>query len=86
MPAGVYQPPFRSEADAKEVPVKAFALDRLPITNEDFLGFVRADPRWRRSQAKRLFADANYLADWTGDLHPGGAGDEHARGPRRGVT
>ncbi len=71
VPAGVYQPPFRSEADAKEVPVKAFALDRLPITNEDFLGFVRADPRWRRSQVKRLFADANYLADWTGDLHPG---------------
>ncbi len=73
VPAGVYQPPFRSETDAKEVPVRAFALDRLPVTNGDFLGFVRADPRWCRSQVKRLFADANYLADWTGDLQPGGS-------------
>lgn len=71
VPAGVYQPPFGSQTDAKQVPVKAFALDRLPVTNGDFLGFVRANPRWRRSQVKRLFADANYLADWTGDLQPG---------------
>ncbi len=71
VPAGVYQPPFRSETDAKQVPVKAFALDRLPVTNGDFLGFVRANPRWRRSQVKRLFADVNYLADWNGDLEPG---------------
>ena len=71
VPAGVYQPSFRSESDAKEIPVKAFALDRFPVTNGDYLNFVRANPRWRRSQVKRLFADANYLQHWAGDLEPG---------------
>jgi formylglycine-generating enzyme required for sulfatase activity len=32
---------------------------------------VRARPEWRRSQAKRLFADDQYLAHWAGDLEFG---------------
>ena len=73
VPAGIYRPPFRSESDAKEVPVKSFALDIHPVTNAEFLNFVRANPRWRRSQVKRLFADENYLKHWAGDLEPGDA-------------
>jgi sulfatase modifying factor 1 len=71
VPAGVYRPLFRSANDAKEVSVKAFALDVHPVTNAEFLDFVRANPRWRRSQVKRLFADENYLKDWAGDLELG---------------
>ena len=71
VPAGIYRPLFRSENDAKEVPVKAFALDIHPVTNAEFLDFVRANPRWRRSQVKRLFADENYLRHWAGDLELG---------------
>jgi formylglycine-generating enzyme len=74
VPAGVYRPLFRGESDAKEVPVKAFALDIYPVTNAEFLEFVRANPRWRRSQVKRLFADENYLKHWAGDLELGDAG------------
>ena len=72
IPEGIYRPLFRSDNDAKEVPVKAFALDVYPVTNAEFLDFVRANPRWRRSQVKRLFADENYLKHWAGDLEPGG--------------
>jgi formylglycine-generating enzyme required for sulfatase activity len=71
LPAGVYRSLFRGESDPKEVPVKSFYLDALPVTNADFLEFVRANPRWRRSQVKRLFADANYLKSWAGDLDLG---------------
>ena len=71
MPAGVYRALFRSLADPKEIPVKSFALDIHPMTNLEFLEFVRANPRWRRSQVKRLFADENYLKDWAGDLELG---------------
>jgi sulfatase modifying factor 1 len=75
LPAGVYRPLFRGENDAKEIPVKSFYLDVYPVTNEEFLEFVRANPRWRRSQVKRLFADESYLKHWAGDLDPGvGAG------------
>ena len=71
IPDGVYHPLFRAETDPKEVLVKAFALDVLPVANGDFLEFVRANPRWQRSQVKRIFADESYLQNWAGDLDPG---------------
>src|SRR6266511_1777470 len=68
IPAGVYRPLFRSENAPKEVPVPGFWLDVHPVTNAEFLDFVRENPRWRRSQVKRLFADEQYLQHWVGDL------------------
>ena len=68
---GVFKPLFRSTADFKEVAVKPFYLDMLPVMNEDFLQFVRANPRWQRSTVKRLFADESYLKSWAGDLELG---------------
>jgi formylglycine-generating enzyme len=71
IPAGVYRPFFRAANDAKEIPVKSFALDALPVTTRDFLEFVRTHPRWQRSGVKHLFADDSYLKNWAGDLDPG---------------
>src|SRR5437870_3136051 len=68
---GVYHPPFRVKTDPREIPVQAFCLDILPVTNGDFLEFVRANPRWRRSQVKRIFADESYLKNWSDDLDLG---------------
>jgi formylglycine-generating enzyme len=73
IPDAIYRPLFRGEKDAKEVPVAAFQLDVRPVTNGEFLDFVRANPKWQRSQVKRLFADERYLAHWAGDLALGGA-------------
>jgi formylglycine-generating enzyme required for sulfatase activity len=41
------------------------------VTNGEFLAFVTANPKWRRSEVSRLFADASYLEHWAGDLEPG---------------
>jgi formylglycine-generating enzyme required for sulfatase activity len=71
VPAGHYVPLFRAEKDPKEIAVQAFLLDVLPVTNGDYLEFVRANPKWRRSQVKRLFADGEYLKRWNNDLEPG---------------
>lgn len=71
VPAGIYQPLFRGPDDLKEVPVAAFFLDVTPVSNGDFLAFVRANPKWQRSQVKRLFADPAYLAHWAGDTELG---------------
>lgn len=68
---GVFKPMFRSTADLNEVTVKPFYLDTLPVTNGEFLEFVRANPRWQRSSVKRLFADQTYLKHWAGDLELG---------------
>lgn len=69
--SGIFKPLFRSAADFKEIAVKPFCLDVLPVTNDDFLHFVRANPRWQRSAVKRLFADESYLKNWAGDLELG---------------
>ncbi len=71
LPAGVYHPLFRAPSELKNVPVQAFYLDILPVTCGEYLEFVRANPRWRRSQVPRLFADEAYLKDWADDLSPG---------------
>jgi formylglycine-generating enzyme len=84
IPAGVYHPLFKFKTDAAEVPVKAFYLDAVPVSNGDFLEFVRANPRWQRSQVKRLFADELYLKDWAGDSELGN--DAPANAPVTGVS
>ncbi len=71
VPAGVHTPLFRSQTEPKEVRVNAFLLDVTPVTNEQFLDFVRANPQWQRSRVKRLFADESYLRHWAGDLDIG---------------
>ncbi len=71
IPAGTYAPLVRSTKDAAQVAVRAFLLDERPVTNAEFLAFVTANPKWRRSQVSRIFADASYLENWTGDLEPG---------------
>lgn len=71
IPAGFYEPLIRSPKDLVKKPVAAFWLDEQPITNGQFLAFVRAHPRWQRSQISRLFADSSYLEHWASDLNPG---------------
>lgn len=68
VPAGEHRPLFVLPNEPKTIPVARFALDKFLVTNGDFLDFVRANPRWRRSEVKRLFADQNYLKHWSGDF------------------
>lgn len=71
VPAGVYKPLFTGENDLREIPVARFLLATTAVTNAEFLDFVRANPQWRRSRVKRLFADENYLRHWASDTEPG---------------
>jgi formylglycine-generating enzyme required for sulfatase activity len=80
IPAGSFRPLFLQQGET-EARVAAFELDRHQVTRGEFLDFVRANPQWRRSQVKRIFADEHYLADWPGDLDVGDADDA-----RRPVT
>jgi formylglycine-generating enzyme len=71
IPGGVYVPAFRSAAAAKEVSISSFLLDITPVTHADFLEFVKANPKWRRSEVKQAWADSEYLKNWTGDTELG---------------
>ena len=65
---GIYTPLYRSEKEPDGVRVPAFYLDATPVTNADFLAFVRANPAWRRGRARALFVDDGYLRHWPGAL------------------
>lgn len=71
IPAGTYIPLQRSVKDLPSVPVASYRLDATPVTNAQFLAFVRAHPKWQRSRVSPLFADGSYLETWAGDLELG---------------
>ncbi|MCO6495848.1 MAG: formylglycine-generating enzyme family protein [Bacteroidetes bacterium] len=66
IPGGEYLP-FYGE-DTVLVEVKPFMIDERPVTNKEFLSFVKANPQWRKSVVKRIYADSNYLKLWPSDL------------------
>jgi sulfatase modifying factor 1 len=71
IPAGRYLPFFKQKV-SQSIPVAQFWLDAAPVTRREYLEFVRRNPVWRKSQVRALFAEGNYLADWSSDLNPGG--------------
>ena len=64
--AGYYTPLYSPNAQRSEV--KKFEMDIYPVSNSDFLAFVKQNPEWRKSKVKSIFADSNYLKQWESDL------------------
>ncbi len=64
IPAGTYRPLFPPSPVETVVQVAAFRLDRLPVTNRDFLAFVQAKPEWARDRVAAVVAEPTYLAHW----------------------
>src|ERR1700709_1805133 len=71
VPAACSEPLIRTTKDAPQIAVAAFLLDVTAVTNAEFLAFVKANPKWRRSEGSPLFADSSFLVNWTADLEPG---------------
>lgn len=62
---GSYIPLYgKKDADIK---VNDFKMDVYPVTNTNFLAFVKTNKRWQKSNIKKLFADGNYLIHWEND-------------------
>jgi len=51
---GVLHPVYAPAPGVTTVDVAAFALDRLPVTNAEFLHFVTGHPGWRRDRVARV--------------------------------
>ncbi len=69
--AGSYKPLYETATGALDVEVAAFDLGVQPVTNAEYLAFVRANPTWQRSAVAPLFAEDGYLRDWAGDTDLG---------------
>ena len=53
------------------VVIEDFKMDIYPVTNREFQQFLQKNPRWRRSEVKKLFAEESYLISWKSDLDYG---------------
>ena len=67
---GAYVPLYGT-ADKKPVTVEAFKMDVYPVTNAQFLSFVKKHPEYSRSKMKGIFAEKSYLAQWQNDFDYG---------------
>lgn len=66
LPGGVFKSVLRYE-DAKDgVRIAPFAMMRRPVTNAEFLAFVRKHPQWQRGRIAPVFAETRYLSHWAG--------------------
>lgn len=63
--SGTYIPLYGS--DSQKVDVEQFYMDVYPVTNEQYLAFVKANPQWQKSSVKKIFANDNYLKHWKND-------------------
>jgi sulfatase modifying factor 1 len=78
VPAGTYRPLFPPTPAETSIPVRAFRMDREPVTNAEFLSFVRRHREWARGSVAPILAESGYLAQWRGpdELGPGVDGEQ----------
>lgn len=63
--------PLYGATSKKPVKVDAFNIDVYPVTNAQFLAFLKKYPENSRSRIKGLFADKSYLSQWQSDFNYG---------------
>lgn len=66
VPQRTYQPKFK-EPGEEASSVGPLKVDETPVTNREFLEFVRAHPKYKKTAIPSLFADQNYLSHWESD-------------------
>lgn len=64
LPGGAFRTALKYEDQKGSVRVAPFELMRMPVTNAQFLAFVKANPQWRRDRVAGVFAEKRYLAHW----------------------
>ena len=70
IPSGFYRP-FYITKGIDLVRIESFYMDVTPVTNKQFLEFVKANPRWARSAVSPLLAEQGYLKGWKNDFEIG---------------
>lgn len=85
IPAGKYTS-FFAEPGVQALSVKSFYLDKNAVTNAEYLAFVKANPKWTKSKASKLYVDAGYLKHWKGDFDLGANADKIKNSPVTNVS
>ncbi|UKJ08510.1 formylglycine-generating enzyme family protein [Solitalea lacus] len=63
--------PLYGNADKPPITVSSFYIDKYPVTNAQFLEFVKKHPEYSKSELKGIYAEKNYLYYWLGNYDYG---------------
>lgn len=64
LPGGRFTSVLPADGKVAAAQIAPFRLRTEPVTNAEFLAFVKAHPQWRRDQVAKILADARYLTHW----------------------
>lgn len=64
IPAGALTSVLANDADTGPAPINSFAMRATPVSNAEFLAFVKNERNWQRGRAPTTFTDASYLHQW----------------------
>ncbi len=53
--------------DSMKVSINDFLMDVYPVTNKEYLDYIKKYPKWQKSKAIKLFVDKSYLREWVSD-------------------
>ncbi|UQD54942.1 formylglycine-generating enzyme family protein [Flavobacterium sp. K5-23] len=67
---GTYVPLYGT-VDKKPANVNAFKIDVYPVTNAQYVTFLKKYPQYNRSNIIGLYAEKSYLSQWKSDLDYG---------------
>ena len=65
--------PLYGATSKNPIKVKSFFIDVYPVTNDEYLNFIRKNPNLSKSKIKGIFADKSYLQYWESDFDFGNA-------------
>ena len=71
VPGGSFKSVLDYEDSKGKVTLESYELMRRPVTNAEFLEFVRKNPSWQRGKVPVVFAESRYLQSWAGPLQLG---------------
>lgn len=72
VPQGTLVSVLKYEDNLAPQNIDSFEIMRAPVTNAQFLAFVRTHPQWQRGQISPVFAEpGRYLSHWQGPLQLG---------------
>ena len=64
IPSGKIASVLANDADTGPASIPAFAMRATPVTNGEYLAFVKTNRAWQRGRAPASFADGTYLHAW----------------------
>ncbi|MCP5498599.1 MAG: formylglycine-generating enzyme family protein [Leptospiraceae bacterium] len=64
---GKFKPLFFDKSKREQVIVESFYIDKYPVSNLEYMNFIKEESKWSLENAKSIFVEKAYLSHWKGN-------------------